>query len=74
VIGYYVHHVGHGHRHRALTVARALDEPVTGLSSLPPPPGWPGPWLQLDRDDSGEGAGSGGASAAWAVTGPTAGS
>ena len=52
MIGYYVHHVGHGHLHRALVVAEALGEPVTGLSSLPAPPDWPGPWIQLERDDA----------------------
>jgi hypothetical protein len=58
MIGYYVHHVGSGHLHRATAVARALEEPVTGFSSLPAPPEWPGPWIQLDRDDGAvEGAG-----------------
>ncbi len=52
MIGYYVHHVGSGHLQRATAVARALGEPVTGFSSLPAPAGWPGPWLQLDRDDA----------------------
>jgi glycosyl transferase family 28 len=51
LIGYYVHHAGHGHLHRASAVARALGEPVTGFSSLPAPAGWPGPWIELDRDD-----------------------
>jgi Glycosyltransferase family 28 C-terminal domain len=51
MIGYYVHHHGRGHSHRALALARSLDEPVTGLSSLPPPPGWTGDWVLLDRDD-----------------------
>ena len=51
MIGYYVHHVGHGHLHRASAVAHALGEPVTGFSSLPAPSGWPGPWIELDRDD-----------------------
>ncbi|MXG91780.1 glycosyltransferase [Nocardioides flavescens] len=53
MIGYYVHHHGHGHRHRALEVARVLTErgeTVTGLSSLPAPDGWPGPWVQLAPD------------------------
>jgi hypothetical protein len=53
VIGYYVHHQGHGHRHRALAVARALRQPVMGLSSAPAPRGWPGEWLLLPRDDEG---------------------
>lgn len=51
MIGYYVHHQGSGHLHRALTVAPLLPEPVTGLSSLRRPDGWPGEWLQLPRDD-----------------------
>jgi hypothetical protein len=51
VIGYYVHHHGTGHLHRALTVAPHLPGPVTGLSSLPRPEGWTGPWTQLPRDD-----------------------
>ena len=57
MIGYYVHHVGRGHLHRAGTFATAVaargDEEVTGLSSLPRPGSWRGPWLQLDRDDAG---------------------
>jgi hypothetical protein len=53
VIGYYVHHVGRGHLHRATAIAHALGEPVTGFSSLPAPPDWPGPWIQLERDDDG---------------------
>lgn len=55
MIGYYVHHVGHGHVHRGTAVAQALvaltGEPVTGFSTLPAPPGWPGPWVQLEPDD-----------------------
>lgn len=53
MIGYYVHHHGHGHRHRALAVARVLasrGEVVTGLSSLPAPGEWPGPWVELAAD------------------------
>ena len=52
MIGYYVHHQGNGHLHRAMTVAPHLPEPVTGLSSLPRPESWTGPWVQLPRDDS----------------------
>ena len=52
VIGYYVHHHGTGHLHRAMTVAPHLAEPVTGLSSLPRPEAWAGPWIELPRDDS----------------------
>ena len=40
VIGYYVHHVGSGHRHRAGVLAARLRREgvaVTGLSSLPLP-------------------------------------
>jgi len=51
MIGYYVHHHGSGHLVRAGVLARALGEPVTGLSSLPCPKDWSGEWLQLDRDD-----------------------
>ena len=53
MIGYYVHHQGRGHLHRALAVAAELDEPVTVLSSLPQPVDQHGPWVQLDRDDRG---------------------
>ena len=53
MIGYYVHHVGSGHLRNATCVAAALDDDVTGLSSLPRPAGWPGPWVELERDDSG---------------------
>ncbi|MDQ6641618.1 MAG: glycosyl transferase [Actinomycetota bacterium] len=51
MIGYYVHHHGHGHLHRAQAIATHLSGEVTGISSLPAPHGWPGPWLRLDRDD-----------------------
>lgn len=54
MIGYYVHHVGRGHLHRACALAAELEsrgEPVTGLSSLPRPEGWLGDWQQLPRDD-----------------------
>jgi hypothetical protein len=52
VIGYYVHHVGAGHLHRARAVALRAEGTVTGLSSLPAPADWPGPWVRLVRDDS----------------------
>lgn len=52
MIGYYIHHRGRGHLHRAQALAAALDEPVTGLSSLPRPEAWCGPWVQLGRDDT----------------------
>jgi hypothetical protein len=56
MIGYYVHHVGHGHLHRACALAAELErrgESVTGLSSLPKPDGWVGDWQHLSRDDEG---------------------
>ncbi|GGX73060.1 glycosyltransferase [Streptomyces minutiscleroticus] len=53
MIGYYVHHHGRGHLHRALCVARHARTPVTGLSSLPRPDGWPGPWVRLPLDTGG---------------------
>jgi hypothetical protein len=33
MIGYYVHHQGHGHRTRAASIAAAMRSPVTALSS-----------------------------------------
>lgn len=51
MIGYYIHHHGSGHLSRATAIAHALDEPVTGLSSLPRPEGWPGDWIDLPLDD-----------------------
>ena len=51
MIGYYVHHQGAGHRHRATAVARRLRHEVTGLGSGPRPDGWPGAWIDLARDD-----------------------
>lgn len=54
MIGYYIHHHGRGHLHRAIAIARALGEPVTGLSSLDRQEEWPGEWLTLERDDLAE--------------------
>ncbi|MCW2823363.1 MAG: hypothetical protein JWQ91_280 [Aeromicrobium sp.] len=54
MIGYYVHHHGRGHLHRAMVVTAQLSVTVTGLSSLPRPAGWDGPWIQLPRDDAGD--------------------
>lgn len=51
MIGWYVHHQGRGHLTRACAIARWMGMPVTGLSSLPRPSAWPGPWVQLSRDD-----------------------
>jgi len=53
VIGYYVHHVGSGHLHRAQAIAQESRIPVVGLSSLPRPDGWVGEWVRLARDDQG---------------------
>ena len=56
MIGYYVHHVGRGHLHRAQALAVRLarhGEQVTGLSSLECPSDWPGEWIRLPRDDEG---------------------
>jgi hypothetical protein len=52
VIGYYVHHQGRGHLHRAQALAEASTEPVTGRSSLPRPAAWVGSWVQLPQDDA----------------------
>ena len=51
MLGWYVHHHGAGHLMRFLAVAGHLTSPVTVLSSLPRPHGYPGPWLVLPRDD-----------------------
>ncbi len=56
MIGYYVHHQGHGHLHRMRSIASALTEPVTVLSSLPPPSA-PAPdsrftWRHLPSDNA----------------------
>ncbi len=51
MIGWYIHHVGVGHLHRAQAVSRQLGHEVTGLSSLARPPEWRGPWVRLARDD-----------------------
>lgn len=53
MIGYYIHHHGRGHLHRAITIAAATDAVVVGISSLPRPPEWVGPWMVLPRDDVG---------------------
>ena len=56
MIGYYVHHVGRGHLHRAQAVAAEIGPGLTGLSSLPRPEGWAGDWVRLPRDDAGPAA------------------
>ncbi|HEY9416213.1 MAG TPA: glycosyl transferase, partial [Pseudonocardia sp.] len=53
MIAYYVHHHGSGHLHRAATIAAHTDTPVLGLSSMPAPAGWAGPWIELPPDDDG---------------------
>ena len=53
MIGYYVHHQGHGHRHRAAAIAHHLPGPVVGLSSASRPAGWAGPWVELPSDADG---------------------
>ena len=51
MIGYYVHHHGSGHRHRALTVARHLGHGITLLGSLGASADIAGPYVDLPRDD-----------------------
>ncbi|MFI1678249.1 glycosyltransferase [Streptomyces sp. NPDC020607] len=50
MIGYYVHHQGRGHLHRAMCVASRTTDHVTLLSSLPRPAAWAGPWIPLPTD------------------------
>lgn len=50
MIGYYVHHQGRGHLHRARCIAARTGVPVTLLSSLPRPDDWQGPWVSLPSD------------------------
>jgi hypothetical protein len=54
MIGYYVHHQGSGHGHRAVSVNRLAGVELTGLSTAPRPAGWTGPWVDLP-DDAGVG-------------------
>lgn len=57
MIGYYVHHQGSGHRHRAASVRRAAERlgvEIAGLSSAPQPADWAGEWVDLP-DDAGTG-------------------
>lgn len=53
MIGYYVHHHGRGHLHRAVALSSVLGEPVTGLSSMERPGDWPRAWdwVALPSDD-----------------------
>jgi hypothetical protein len=51
MIGWYVHHQGMGHAHRSDSIARALDEPVTVLSSRSRPAGHAAAvWFRLPMD------------------------
>ena len=50
MIGYYIHHQGSGHLHRALAIQRQSELDITGLSSLPRPPDWVGDWRQVSDD------------------------
>jgi hypothetical protein len=50
IIGYYVHHQGSGHAHRALAISSASSLPITGLSTAPRPPAWLGDWVSLPDD------------------------
>lgn len=54
MIGYYVHHQGHGHLNRARSIAAHCPVPVTGLSTLPAPEDWPGQWVHLPTDADGD--------------------
>jgi hypothetical protein len=54
MIGYYVHHQGSGHRHRASSVNRLVGPELAGLSTGPRPSDWIGPWVDLP-DDAGTG-------------------
>ena len=53
MIGYYLHHVGQGHRRRGTAVARSLRTEVVGLGSGGPPPGWPGTRYMAKADREG---------------------
>lgn len=50
MIGYYAHHHGSGHVTRATSIAGALDEPLTVLSSRARPEGSDIPWIDLPLD------------------------
>lgn len=53
MIGYYAHHLGTGHVHRAAAIAAAVKAPVVGFSTAAAPCGWTGRWIRL-ADDSGD--------------------
>lgn len=50
MIGYYVHHQGRGHLHRAVSLSPHVRAPLVGFSSLPQPADWAGEWVQLPMD------------------------
>lgn len=50
MIGWYAHHQGRGHATRAAQIARYLQQPVVGFSSLDAPAGWNGQWVHLPAD------------------------
>ncbi|MFJ5812069.1 glycosyltransferase [Streptomyces sp. NPDC093093] len=52
MIGYYVHHQGRGHLHRAQCIAAHVQHPLTILSSLPKPQSWAGGWVPLPPDET----------------------
>ena len=52
MIGYYAHHRGAGHLHRAMSIARELHDDVTILSSSARPVSWTGGWVDLPLDHS----------------------
>ena len=58
MIGFYVHHAGNGHLGRVRSIIAALGTEATVLSSLPAPADWSAgtAWVQLPRDDGGDGA------------------
>jgi hypothetical protein len=56
VIGYYAHHQGDGHVTRAAAIATRCDDALTVLGSRARPDDWRGgDWVQLPRDDDGDG-------------------
>lgn len=56
MIGYYAHHLGEGHVACATAIAPHLASPLTVLSSRPRPAGWDGDWIELARDNAGNGS------------------
>ncbi|MFI6030847.1 glycosyltransferase [Amycolatopsis magusensis] len=50
MIGYYAHHLGAGHVHRASAIASRMQSPVVGFSTSPAPPNWAGRWITLPDD------------------------